>query len=225
MTGIKYLLLDLDGTLLNFDQRIFVDRYLKLVIMHFSDHRNLSDIPDWILEGTGKMLGNKGPLTNLEVFLNYFSDRSGLPQKEIWRRFISFYENDFDRMETIVRQNPDAKNFVTAAHLAGFALIIATQPVFPEIAIRHRLRWAGLAHLPFEFVTSIEKMYACKPHPAYFRQILDIISADPGECLMIGDDRVNDMASTAVGIPNFFIAGPSGGFSRLSEYLGIGLKG
>ena len=24
MTGIKYLLLDLDGTLLNFDQRIFV---------------------------------------------------------------------------------------------------------------------------------------------------------------------------------------------------------
>lgn len=88
MTGIKYLLLDLDGTLLNFDQRIFVDQYLKLVTAYFRDYNNLPDIADWVLEGTVKMLGNKGPLTNLDLFLNYFSEKSGLPPKEIWKRFI-----------------------------------------------------------------------------------------------------------------------------------------
>jgi HAD superfamily hydrolase (TIGR01549 family) len=170
------------------------------------------------------MLNNQGEKTNKEVFLEYFSARSGLSQQEIWHRFMKFYENDFNQLETIVVQNPDAVKFLESAVAGKFSLVIATQPVFPEIAIRQRLRWAGLEKIRFKLITEIGNMKACKPSARYFEQILDILKVKPEECLMIGDDPVNDMASTRVGIANYFIGrGPDrkGDFSDLARILNL----
>ncbi len=84
-------------------------------------------------------------------------------------------------------------------------LIIATQPVFPEFAIRRRLAWAGVEHIPFHLITHIENMYASKPHPQYFEQILSMLGAMSDECLMIGNDREMDLASDKVGIPSYYL--------------------
>jgi len=219
---ITHLLLDLDGTLLHFDLDIFISRYLELIKSYFPEYQNKGLISSWILEGTSRMLNNEGEVTNRKVFLDYFCGQSGLSREVVWQRFISFYENDFNRLERIINQNPKAVKFLEAAQSAGFSLIIATQPVFPEIAIRKRLKWAGLRHIEFKMITDISRMKACKPHAIYFSQILEFLNVDPDRCLMVGDDPVNDMASSKVGIANYFIGvtpEESGNFETLAAYL------
>ncbi len=219
---ITHLLLDLDGTLLHFDLNIFISHYLELIKSYFPEHQNSGMISSWILEGTQRMLNNAGVATNQKIFLDYFCAKSGLSREVVWQRFINFYENDFNRLEKIVYQNPKAVRFLEAAQKAGFSLIIATQPVFPEIAIKKRLDWAGLRHIEFKLITDISRMKACKPHPIYFSQILEFLNVVPDRCLMVGDDPVNDMASSKVGIANYCIGGlpeDSGDFETLAAHL------
>jgi FMN phosphatase YigB (HAD superfamily) len=135
---------------------------------------------------------------------------------------MDFYTHDFNQLETIIEQNPQALTFLESAIAGGYSLVIATQPVFPDIAIRQRLRWAGLENIRFKLITDIAIMRSCKPHASYFRQILEILDIEPDACLMIGDDPVNDMASTEVGIANYYIGdGPDrrGDFEHLARIL------
>ena len=114
--------------------------------------------------------------------------------------------------------------------------MLATQPVFPEIAIRRRLSWAGLEHIPFELITHIENMFACKPHREYFDQILQLLNVKSESCLMIGNDAKMDMAAKLSGIETFFLktepgdsqikiknADYLGNFEKLGSILGLKL--
>ena len=228
---IKYLLLDLDGTLIHFDMNEFVARYLKMITQHFISYSWADQVAAWILEGTDLMLNNPGPESNQTVFLRFFSSKSGLSEKELWDYFIHFYETDFESLHTITDQDQSAIEFIEQAISREFQLVLATQPIFPEIAIRKRLKWAGLAHIPFSLITDIEKMSAAKPALRYFNQILNLTGADPENCLMIGNDPVTDMAAKKTGIKTFYLsrveklndgvlADYQGGFELLVRLLG-----
>jgi FMN phosphatase YigB (HAD superfamily) len=94
---------------------------------------------------------------------------------------------------------------VTTALELGLAVGIATNPIFPRIAVEHRLSWAGLGDLEFGVVTAYEEMYACKPHPDYYRQTATMLGVSPTECLMVGDDRALDMPAADVGMRTFYV--------------------
>ena len=49
---IKYLLFDLDGTLLHFDLDEFVSGYLHLIQQQFDEFQWKDRVSDWILAGT-----------------------------------------------------------------------------------------------------------------------------------------------------------------------------
>ena len=55
---IKYLLLDLDGTLIKFDLNTFIQNYLRLIQDNFAHLMYASSVPEWILAGTGIMLSS-----------------------------------------------------------------------------------------------------------------------------------------------------------------------
>ena len=228
---IKFLLLDLDGTLIHFNLDEFIYRYLSLIRKFFSNYSWANQVGSWILAGTDLMLKNQGPDSNQAVFLKYFSEKSGLSRDEIWENFLRFYELDFDRLQTITEQDKSAIGFLEKALTKDVQLVLATQPVFPEIAIRKRLAWAGLSHVPFCLITDIEKMSAAKPSARYFEEVLDFINARASDCLMIGNDPVADMSAAKTGINTFyidggkivnseFIADHSGDFVKLSRILG-----
>ncbi len=227
---IKYLLFDLDGTLLHFDLQEFISGYLSLICEQFADYPWRDQVPDWIMAGTGLMLHNDGQRLNRDLFLEYFTAKSGLPADEVWLQFMNFYEQKFDSLQKISKQDIQAINIMEKTLKTGYKLILATQPVFPELAIRKRLAWAGLAHMPFILITDIEKMSACKPSPRYFEQVMDLTGAQPHECLMIGNDPVTDMAAVKKDILTFFVtvrdnapippaADYSGGISDLAALL------
>ncbi len=205
MTKIKYLLFDLDGTLLHFDMKEFIDRYLNLIKNHFTDVHEPQRIPAWILQGTELMLKNHGERLNSEIFLEFFSTQSGLPEAVVWQRFLNFYQTDFGTLIKLTRSVTEARSVLKAAVAGRYKLVLATQPVFPLVAIRQRLQWAGLDDIPFELITHIENMHACKPSPLYFKEILNVLHLQPEQCLMIGNEIETDMASKNVGIKSFLL--------------------
>jgi FMN phosphatase YigB (HAD superfamily) len=227
---IKYLLFDLDGTLLHFDLDEFVAGYLSLIRQEFESYPWGDKVPEWILTGTDLMLNNKGSKTNQAIFLEYFTKKSGLSAEDVWSKFMTFYEQKFDNLQTISQQDKNAIDTIEKALQAGYQLVLATQPIFPEIAIRKRLAWAGLDHIPFLLITDIEKMSACKPAELFFEEVMSYIGAKSSECLMIGNDPITDMAAVRKDILTFFItdhndqsvppeANYSGKFSDLAKLL------
>jgi FMN phosphatase YigB (HAD superfamily) len=232
MTKINYLLFDLDGTLLHFNMNEFIEQYLGLIKNHFADVGEAQNIPAWILQGTDLMLRNNGERLNSEIFLEFFSARSGLPETLVWQRFLNFYQTDFGTLMGLTKSVTAARSVLEAAVAEGYKLVLATQPVFPLVAIRRRLHWAALDDLPFELITHIENMHACKPSRLYFEEILKQLQIQPQQCLMIGNELDTDMASQRVGIKSFYLTDHkplncsykvdySGNFIDLSTFLGL----
>lgn len=204
---IKALLFDLDDTLLGNDMGTFIPAYFQRVAGHFPE----ADLPRLIAElmrGTQAMLANTDPTRSLrEVFEANFD--AGL-DGEVWQRFENFYLSDFAQLQTLTTPRPIARDVLNWALSAGYRVVIATNALFPLAAIHERLRWAGLADLPFEFITHIENSHFAKPNPEYFAEILARLGVRPREALMVGNDWNDDIApAAALGIATWWLA-PAG---------------
>lgn len=233
LKNIDYLLLDLDGTLLDFDMDVFISRYLSLIRKQFENYPFANAVPQWILAGTEAMLTNTGTMTNKEKFIENFQANTGLSETELWEIFIHFYQTDFDLLAEITRPVPGIQEFIANAFSAGYKMVIATQPVFPKLAIEKRLTWAGLDAGKFDLITHIENMSYCKPAEGYFMEILAHLNIESEQCIMIGNDIEMDMAAGQFGFETFFlknrhlpnanskIAYHSGNLNSLSEMLRI----
>jgi len=49
-------------------------------------------------------------------------------------------------------------------------------------------------------------MSYCKPHIEYYEQICQKIDEMPGECLMVGNDPINDMGIASIGMKTFLVS-------------------
>jgi FMN phosphatase YigB (HAD superfamily) len=234
LTNIKYLLFDLDGTLIKFDLNTFIRYYLRLIQNSFSYLPFAKSVPEWVLGGTEVMLNSIKTITNKDKFLQYFQSKSGLSEGEIWEIFLHFYNTDYNQLKEITQPVNGARSFLESAVSNNFILVLATQPVFPEMAVRKRLSWAGLEDIPFKFITHIENMVASKPHKAYFEQIVKMLDSKGDRCMMIGNDVEMDMAAKNSEIQTFYLetdpgesqieiknADYRGNFDKLAEILGI----
>ncbi len=65
--------------------------------------------------------------------------------------------------------------------------------------------WVGVKPEDFELVTDYDNSSFCKPNPEYFREICDKIGVKPEECVMIGNNTVEDTAAAKLGIKVFLV--------------------
>jgi FMN phosphatase YigB (HAD superfamily) len=84
-------------------------------------------------------------------------------------------------------------------------MVLATNPLFPRIAIEERIRWAGIDPDAFSLITAFEDMHYCKPQIEYYREILEIINKRPEQCLMVGNDAEEDMIARILGMKTFLL--------------------
>ncbi len=212
MSRIEALLLDLDGTLLDLDIEAFLPHYLAALAPWISPWLEPGDFIRHLLASTGAMMANTDPArTNQDVFMADFFGRTGLDPAELLPVFDRFYREAFPKLAVHARRLPAARRLVEAARSRGRQLVIATNPLYPEPAIRERMRWAGVDDFPYALVTSYEHMHACKPHAEYFLEILERLGAAAGRpvppeaCLMVGDDPQRDLPASAVGIRTWYV--------------------
>jgi len=198
--SVRAILLDLDGTLLDIDFRSFMSDYVTRLAEHFADTIDPEVFKGRLFQSTSAMIFNSVPgRTTLQAFLDDFSEAVPLPD-DAMERFEDFYARVFPRLGHWGRPSPGGRELIEAALERGLAVVVATAPFFPEPAIRERLRWAGVADLPFAFVSSSDKMTRSKPFPEYFLEISERIGVPPEQCLMVGDEALMDGAAVKAGM-------------------------
>lgn len=205
---VKVILFDLDGTLLPMDTDAFVKGYLKHLaprVAHIIDPQQFLKA---LWAGTEAMMRNlEFEKTNEHVFEETFLQLTNLKKEDIWPTLDDFYANIFPTLSHLCCPTPMARQVVEEAIKQGYRVAIATNPVFPKAAIYERLRWAGIADLPFEVVTVYENSAFTKPHGQYYQEISRQLGVQPTECLMVGNDKQEDMSAAQIGMKTFLVEG------------------
>lgn len=202
----KAILFDLDGTLLPVDTHKFVEHYTNELIPYIQDYIDPKEFIKFLWASTNEMMSNDDPnLTNQEVFTKHFLENSKLEKAAIWPVFDDFYENHFPRLKKHTEPNTISREIVQIAKEQGRKVIIATNPVFPEVAIYERLRWLELDNIAFDLVTTYEDSHFCKPQIKFFQEILAKVEVNPEEAIMIGNDVQEDMVASEIGINTYLV--------------------
>ena len=231
---ITTVLFDLDGTLLPMDQDAFTRGYFKFLAAKLAPHGyEPKQLVEAIWTSTEAMVRNDGSRTNEEAFWDKFASIYGEKARADEPLFVDFYANEFNQAQSICGHDPRTAEIVHSLQKRGYRVVLATNPIFPRIATENRIRWAGLEPDDFALITTYENSTYCKPNPAYYREILEKLGRKAEECLMVGNDVVEDGAAQRLGIPVFFLtpclinpqgkdisAIPRGGFDELAAYLG-----
>lgn len=229
---MKNILFDLDGTLLPMDMDKFTHAYFKRLAVKTAP---LGYEPEPLIKavwaGTAAMVKNNGETTNYEAFWKRFGEI--FPGSEKDRPvFDEFYANEFQQVKSDCGFNPDAAKTVAKLKEKGYRLVLATNPIFPSVATKSRIRWAGLDPNDFEYFSTYENSHYCKPNPMYFSELAQKLSLAPEECLMVGNDGDEDTPAAKTGMSVFLItdcllnrsnrdlsAFPQGGFDDLLKYV------
>ena len=203
----KAILFDLDGTLLPLEQDEFVKQYfVELIKVMGSFQIEEKELMSAIWDGTSAMVVNDGSSYNEEVFWNVFIDKTKLEKEKVKPVLDAFYTNEFDNVKSCASNNKHARKVIELAHKNGRKVVLATNPLFPLDAQLTRLNWVGLKKEDFDLITSYESEKYCKPNPNYYREICERIHVAPEDCLMIGNDELEDMyAATSIGMDAYLV--------------------
>ena len=232
--NLKAVLFDLDGTLLPMAD---LDAFTKTYFYKLTEYLTTcgyepKTLMGAVLKGVNAIMHHDGTRTNERVFWDAFATVYGECTPEDERHFAEFYEKRFDDVRVTCGYCAQSAETVAAIRAMGLRTALATKPVFPEIATRKRMAWAGLTPDDFEFYTTYENSCFCKPNLEYYQEVLDRMGILPEEALMVGNDVEDDMVAASLGIRVFLLtdylvnnAGeditkyPHGGFDALMDYI------
>lgn len=231
----KAILFDMDGTLLPMDTEKFVGAYfseLTKVMLPFGFDKE--ELKKKLFVGVEAMIKNDGHQTNMEAFWEVLGDgHPEMDMEQIVDTTNAFYTTDFHKVKALAtKDNPLAVKAVELAHEKAEQVILSTNPLFPMVAQKSRLSWIGLTPENFDLVTAYEDNSYCKPNPQYFVAICEQMGLKPKECLMIGNDELEDMhTASSLGMDCFLVTdwailregytwtGRKGTFEELLEFL------
>lgn len=200
---IEAVLIDLDNTMILFDETAFYQRYMERVIPYFEDLVPPEQFRDRLLRGIRGLLQNNGEVSNRDFFLNIFCTDYENRRQSIWERFIGFYRTEYEKIPVDVKIPAGLESLLDQISAWDLTVVVATNPLFPEIAQHKRLAWAELDPLRFDWLTHLDNSCFVKPRRGYYLQICDRIAVPPQACLMVGNDAVNDMVAGTVGMKTF----------------------
>ncbi len=231
--SIKAVLFDLDGTLLPMDY----DGFLKLYFGNLAKRlAKYGYDPDELIKniwtGTKAMVMNDGSCMNETKFWELFAEIYGVDVLQDKVLFEDYYREDFGKAKKACGFDPMAKETVALVKKLGMKTALATNPIFPMVATRQRMEWAGVSKEDFELCTTYENIGLSKPNPAYYAEIAKRLNVAPEDCLMVGNDVSEDMAAAKIGMKVFLLTDcllnknnedisgyPQGDFAKLQEFL------
>lgn len=200
------ILFDLDGTLLPMDTEEFVKKYFQELSSKMKSYFTLEEITKTVWRSTKYMIDHEDATkTNEEAFFEDFYERVNLEAEVLNPIFEEFYEKDFNNIRKISTQNTHMIEAIQLLKEKGYTLVVATNPLFPEKSVFHRIEWAGLNKEDFTFITSFEKMHYCKPQIKFYEEILENIKKKPSTCMMVGNDIQEDMVAKEIGMKTYLI--------------------
>lgn len=202
---MRAILFDLDGTLLDIRLDEFLRDYFGALSEAATDAFPGLDVVAAVSASTEAMMRPHAGLTNKEAFDADFLQRTGHDIREHADTFERFYAERFPLLANGAAPAKGGRRAVETALDLGFQVAIATNPIFPIAAVRHRLTWAGLDDIDVRVVTAYEDMHSTKPLASYFRETAELLGVEPGDSMMVGDDPVLDLAAADIGMRTFYV--------------------
>ena len=139
------VLFDLDGTLLPMDMKEFTDTYIlllknRLETAGYDAKKIIAAL--WV--GEKAVVQNDGLITNEECFWkafeNFMTDGNGKMESKVKRKLekeiIKFYKDDFAVARYVTHPIDTVAECIDILKEKGYQLVVATNPVFPEIAVK-----------------------------------------------------------------------------------------
>ncbi len=200
-------LFDLDGTLLPMESTDkFLEAYLKAVAVKIIPYGYEPDaFIKALMKGTYYMIQNDGSMSNEKKFWIEFQKLLNTEIDGLEEIFEDFYQNEFEAAKRTTSTEPLIRDCIKLLKEKGYTVGIATNPLFPKIAVHKRIQWAGLDPEDFDHITTYEVSSYAKPNLDYYREILTIMGKEPGECIMVGNDVVEDMCAAELGMDTFLL--------------------
>ncbi|MFO7536857.1 MAG: HAD family hydrolase [Chloroflexota bacterium] len=206
---IKAILFDLDDTLLGNDMDKFIPPYFDMLGNHVAPRYPKDKFLQALLASTEAMINNQDTaVSNRDAFWSSFAHLTGQGPDALEAYITTFYEDQFPQLQRVSEHRPIAADLVRTCLEQDWQVVIATNPLFPRIAIEQRLVWAGVpvTEFPYALVTAYENMSATKPHPAYYAQILQKLDCAPETAVMVGNDWGNDIEPAAsLGLQTYWV--------------------
>jgi len=203
------LLFDLDDTLITNPLESFMSAYLKLLSQALVSYVPPEKMVPQLIKATDMMVANNDPSKTLEeVFDELFYPALGLKKADVNEAITGFYLNQYNELIRVTSPRPEARKIIDNAHSEGYNIVVATNPLFPLIAIHARLNWGGFEDLQnvFSFITSYESMHFAKPNPAYYAEILGLQGWQQTPVCMVGNSLKDDiLPSSKIDIPGFWV--------------------
>ena len=234
-TMITTVLFDLDGTLLPMELDGFLETYFRLLTEKLVAHGyEAKKVNNALWEALMAMIANDGTKTNEEVFWPVFNRECGKDARADMSLFEEFYEKEFQGARAACGFDPKAVETVAAVKAKDLRVVLATSPLYPAIATKQRMLWAGFKPEDFELYTTYENYHYCKPSLGYYQEVLENLGLRPEECLMVGNDAIEDMSAAKLGIHVFLLprwlvnrknldisSFPQGDFDDLLHYIDL----
>ena len=235
---MKYVLFDLDGTLLPMDQDYFTVCFFNELSSYMEKiGYERKPFQEAMLAAINAMKENDGKKTNEKIFYEVLIKRFGNRFLTDAKYFDDFNRTDFNNVQKYVGFTPRAQETVKKVKASGAKIVLASNPIFSVDGQKARMRWAGVNPDDFDYITCAENSSFCKPKLGYYKEILQKLGANPPDCVMIGNDTTDDTTSVEAGMKFFLITDclinskntdvnvyPHGNYNAMNEFLDDFLK-
>jgi FMN phosphatase YigB (HAD superfamily) len=206
---IKAVLLDLDDTLLQNPDSIFVPAYLALADTYFADYWQHPGISKALLQAVQAFASKRDMQhTNSDIAYNTITHVTERTIDVVQKGFSDFYRSAYPTLRQHVKSNRTALALINCLREQKLSVVIATNPIYPAEAIRQRLAWAGIPDqlTDYALVTHADNMHFAKPDPAFFAEIIARLGVEPDEAIMVGDSLRNDiLPAQEIGLHTYHI--------------------
>lgn len=202
---MKAVLFDLDGTLLPLDIEKFMKLYFYEMSKAFEGILDMDMLVEKVMAATKVMVSDTTDMTNEEVFMNAYGHLISEDITLHQERWANFYEDGYKKVKA---SSGLSKEMISSVHMLkekGYRVILVTNPLFPQVAIEERIKWAGLEPDDFDYVTSFERNHFCKPQIQLYEEVLRHNKLEAKECLMVGNDVQEDMVVSKLGMETYLI--------------------
>ena len=201
LTNIQAVLFDLDGTLIDVDMNLFVPGYLRRLTEQMRDQVNPVDATQALHRAVAAMFANTDASRTLEtILLEVLQTDLNISPDQYAEYLERFCQYDLEALRPLVTGHPLSSRLIESSLARGWKVVLATNPIFPRVAIDARLAWAELDGDAFHHVTAYETAHFCKPSPVFFEEILDCLQLPAEACLMVGNDALHDLSASQVGM-------------------------
>lgn len=202
----KSIFFDLDGTLLPMDIDEFMGAYMaKLGSFMVARGADPQAFGAGMKQGIKAMARHNGDITNEDAFYEAFYECVDKDALDWTAAFMEFYETEFDAIGAQVVPNPAASQALETLARKGYTLVLTTMPMFPQIAVRTRLKWAGVDPSLFSRITSFENSSSIKPHLTYYAENLAAVGLRGSDVLMVGNNTVEDLSALDMGTDAYLV--------------------